>query len=116
VVHRDHRVGVVDAVHHAEGAHRLVLGAVGVLREGELAAVGAVHDSAPHATGQCQQAYFFSIDSLTTGPFMFAMPCRRPGRPMPTPPQLRTGASPLIAELLVMPVVPKVVKNFFAPG
>ena len=53
--------------------------------------------------------------SLTTGPFMPDMSMLSTRLTTPTPPQFRTGASPLIAELAVMPVVPKVVKNCFVP-
>src|SRR5690606_4558025 len=70
-------------------------------------------DSAPHATGQCQHAYFFSIDSLTVGPFMLAIAISSTRSTTPTPPQFSTGASPLMAEFAVIPVVPNVVKNVF---
>ena len=53
--------------------------------------------------------------SLRTGPLIPAMSLESTRSMTPTPPQFRTGASPLIAELLVMPVVPKVVKNCFRP-
>ena len=71
-------------------------------------------DSAPQATGQCQQAYFLSIASLKVGPLTLDMSKSSTRSTTPTPPQFITGESPETAELLVMPVVPKVVKNCFS--
>ena len=61
------------------------------------------YDSPPHATGQCQHAYFLSMRRLKLSPLITIAVGKST---MPTPPQFFTGASPDIADELVMPVVP----------
>jgi hypothetical protein len=68
-------------------------------------------DSAPQATGQCQQAYFFSMRSLTLLPVIPDISALPRNSTIPTPRQFLTGASPEIAATGVMPVVPAVRKN-----